>query len=239
MFERTVAVIGLLAMLSLPAALRAQNLVSNGSFEVAAAGTLPNATLDPGATNLTGWTVIGGGNLLWCDSSSFCNRPAFDGTFSLDLTGLVNQAPYAGVQQAVATTVGRQYSLGFALTGRSDSVPVSVKASAGGATSIFQTATADWVQHRLDFTALSSSTIVSIVGESAGGSGLALQLDAVSVVASAVPEPATAATLLAGLAAVLAARLRPAGPAGSAAPLPAQRLLPGAQPRVGRLGIGA
>ncbi|MBL8352576.1 MAG: PEP-CTERM sorting domain-containing protein, partial [Burkholderiaceae bacterium] len=79
-----------------------------------------------------------------------------------------------------------------------------------------QTASADWLQHRLDFTALSSSTIVSIVGESAGGNGLALQLDAVSVVASAVPEPATAATLLAGLAAVLATRRRVAGSAGMA-----------------------
>ncbi|MBL8351130.1 MAG: DUF642 domain-containing protein, partial [Burkholderiaceae bacterium] len=135
-------------MLPLPGALRAQNLVSNGSFEVAAAGTLPNATLVPGATSLTGWTVIGSGNLLWCDSSSYCNRPAFDGVFSLDLTGLVNLAPYAGVEQAVATTVGRQYSLGFALAGRSDSVPVSVRASAGGASAVFQTASADWLQHR-------------------------------------------------------------------------------------------
>jgi Protein of unknown function (DUF642) len=179
---------------ALPAS--AINLLTNGSFEVAT-GISSNATLSAGATNLTGWTVIGGGNLLWCDSS-FCSVPPSDGAFSLDLTGLTNVAPYAGVQQFIATLPGAMYELTFDLSGRSDSIPVSVQATAGTTTSLFSTPLATWSSRKLSFTATSSSTMISIVGVSAGGTGLDIQIDNAAVSATQIPEPSRAALFLCG-----------------------------------------
>ena len=180
----------------------AQNLLTNGSFETAIA-IAPNATLAAGATNLTGWTVIGGGNLLWCDSGPFCARPASTGTFSLDLTGLTNSAPYAGVSQSIVTAVGLRYQFTFDLAGRSDSIPVAVQATAGSTTGTFGNSTATWSSRSLDFTATSVATVISILGVSAGGTGLIIQINNASVVPSPIPEPSQWLLLACGGFAVL------------------------------------
>ena len=183
----------------------AAGLIVNGSFEEAS-GIAPNSTLSPGATNLTGWTVIGSGNLIWCNSSTYCARPASDGVYSLDLTGLTNVAPYAGVQQEVATVIGTTYELTFSLAGRSDSFPVSVSATAGSTSASFQAGAALWETKSLVFAATDISTMISLIGESSGGQGLIIQLDNVSV--SAIPELHTSSMLVTGLAALVALRRR-------------------------------
>ncbi len=200
---RTAVVLGAVLNFVTPAC--AINLVMNGSFETAT-GISPNDTLAPGATNLDGWTVIGGGNLIWCDSSSYCNRSPSDGIFSLDLTGLTNAAPYAGVQQAIATVPGTAYILTFDLTGRSDSLPVSVQASAGTATAPFANPSATWLTQTLPFIATAASTTISVVGTSSGGTGLDIQIDNVQV--TAVPEPSTLAMLAAGIGVLLSTTRR-------------------------------
>jgi len=197
------AVAALLAIL-LAAPAGAINLLTNGSLEFAT-GISPNATLSAGATNLTGWAVIGGGNLLWCDSS-FCSIPPSDGAFSLDLTGLTNVAPYAGVQQSIATVPGTTYELTFDLSGRSDSVPVSVQASAGTTSSLFSSNLASWSSRTLSFSANASTTTISIVGISAGGTGLDLQIDNAAVAETPVPEPTSAVLLLSGGLVIVSAR---------------------------------
>ena len=176
----------------------AVNLVQNGSFEIAT-NLAANSTLAPGATNLTGWEIFGSGNLIWCNSATYCARPAAEGTYSLDLTGLTNTFPYAGVSQAIATTVGTKYDLTFALAGRSDSTPVSVKVLAGSLAQTFSNASANWASQSLSFIAAASETPISISGLSAGLSGLIIQIDNVQVQASPVPEPASWALLVAGV----------------------------------------
>ena len=182
----------------------AVNLVTNGSFENATS-LVANSTLAPGATNLSGWEVIGSGNLIWCNSSAYCARPASDGTYSLDLTGLTNIAPYAGVSQSISTTPGVRYQFEFALAGRSDSTPVSVVAAAGPTIQTFFNASSEWSLQSLYFIATTIETSVSLTGLSAGLSGLIIQVDNVQVQASPVPEPASWALLAAGILALGAA----------------------------------
>jgi Protein of unknown function (DUF642) len=182
-----------LPLLAMPAS---ANLLANGSFESAARS--PNSVIDVGSTDLTDWSVVGSGNLLWCDSSAFCARPAFDGSYSLDLTGLTNRAPYAGVTQSVATLVGETYELTFALAGRSDATPVSASATAGSVSAVFSNTTDSWETKKLSFVASESLTPITLLGLSAGGSGLILQIDDASLIATPIPEPSTWALLLCG-----------------------------------------
>lgn len=198
--------IGVLAVLSgslVPAHSNA-NLLTNGSFEVAT-NLAPNSTLAPGATNLVGWTIVGSGNLIWCDSGFYCAKPAFDGVYSLDLTGLTNSPPYAGVAQIVTTLPGQVYDLSFALAGRTNNVPVSVEVHAGSVSQVFTNPTAAWVTQSLSFTASGAQTEIRIIGSVAGGQGLTIQLDDVSL--AAIPEPITPALFLSGLL-LIAHRLR-------------------------------
>lgn len=185
-----------LFVLSAPA--NAAQLITNGSFETAT-GIGSDVTLAPGATNLTGWTVIGSGNLLWCVNGGICSFAASDGKYYLDLTGLINVAPYAGVKQSIATLPGASYTLSFDLGARSDAVPVGLTASAGATSALFSTTSAGWTRHSLAFVATGATTLISLVGASVGGSGLALHLDQVSVVGDSLPEPADWALMLAGL----------------------------------------
>ncbi len=195
------------------------NILVNGSFEQAA-NLNTNSTLAAGATNLTGWTVVGGGNLIWCNSGPYCARPANDGAYSLDLTGLTNVAPYAGVRQTVATQVGTAYELQFAIAGRSDSAPIALLAQAGDTAATFSNAGAAWQTKTLSFVASTASTSITLSGVSAGGTGLMLALDNVSLVAAPVPEPGTWALMLGGVAALgaLARRRVSSGPATPTGP---------------------
>ena len=92
----------------------AVNIIVNGSFE--SGNFIPNVNtsmqLNPGDTNLTGWTITGR-DIIWIDSASNFNIVAPDGVKSVDLTGYPNGAPYATISQTVSTIIGAKYSLSF------------------------------------------------------------------------------------------------------------------------------
>jgi len=85
----------------------------NGSFEL---GTDPGAymTLNPGATDITGWTITGQLDYIgtyW---------QASDGSRSLDLSGL----SAGGIQQDIDTIPGYTYIVNFDMAGNPDGPPI-------------------------------------------------------------------------------------------------------------------
>jgi hypothetical protein len=204
------------ALVALTGAAHANSLI-NGSFEDPTGfvnntgyGAVDTMLLSaPGDATMTGWTTIGGGSVLWAGpvSASFMGGlVASNGGYFLDLTGLTNACPTggstcAGVSQTVNTTLGQQYQLSFDFGGRGDSIPVSILASAGGSsqtftTSAVTTSAAGWAIATLSFTGTGGPTVISLLGTYAGGSGLDLGLDNVSV--TATPLPSTWTMLIAG-----------------------------------------
>src|SRR5579875_2511208 len=107
MFKSLVAIIFALAAVG---AARA-NLITNGSFETTST-PVPAGSYNlysPGATGLTGWTVVGPAGSDVADvSASYTHDgvtfPAEDGSYWLDLTGLSSNTT-EGVAQTIATTV--------------------------------------------------------------------------------------------------------------------------------------
>jgi choice-of-anchor C domain-containing protein len=90
------------------------NILTNGSFEL---GTYPGgvfASLGAGATNITGWS-IGGGGVDWIGSYW---QPA-DGARSLDL----NRLSAGSVSQTFSTVVGQRYQVSFSISGNPDGGP--------------------------------------------------------------------------------------------------------------------
>jgi hypothetical protein len=182
---------------------QAQNLLTNPSFEL---GTFVNRgdgfqILEPGATDITGWTVFNG-ELAWGTTPNSAAITAFDGSMFLDLQGDgLKGPPFGGVTQSITTVAGSIYHLSFYLgTQQSTSNcqgPVSVSATADGTTMPFNpggTGT-QWGQFGFDFTATGTSAPISIFGTStAGGAYIGLDLVSVEFVSAAVPEPATWAT---------------------------------------------
>ena len=184
----------------------AQNLLTNGSFEQ---GNFVNngngaESLAVGATAITGWTVINN-ELAWDQVGNPYGHPVSDGSFALDLTGYHDSRPYGGVQQILTTTVGQQYALAFDLgVEQSDSRyagPNGITASAGGVSQTFTynppITGSSYGRFTLNFTAVSASTTISLIGSQAGG-GQYIGLDNASVVAvpAAVPEPGSVALLI-------------------------------------------
>jgi len=180
------------------------NLLVNGSFENG--NFVPSEPgsmlLSAGATDITGWTVIGGG-LAWDGPTNPYNLTASDGNYFLDLTGDYDAAPYGGVQQTIATTIGGQYELTFDIgtsttydsnEGSVPLIPVSVLATAGSSSQLFTTTTPtginQWESFSYDFTATSASTLISLQGQATENIQY-IGLDNVSV--QLVPEPGTLA----------------------------------------------
>ena len=87
--------------------------LTNGSFEL---GTDPGAykTLNPGATDITGWTITGQLDYIgtyW---------QASDGIRSLDLSGF----SAGGIQQDIDTIPGLAYIVNFDMAGNPDGPPI-------------------------------------------------------------------------------------------------------------------
>jgi hypothetical protein len=199
------------------------NLVTNGSFESGnytygshgapeEADALPNSS-----TTITGWTVGSQCDVCIVASGNLASITPEDGNICLDLTGFQDALPYASITQTIPTQVGQQYALSFWLecdnnvpgNFTSYNGPVSVNASAGGASGLFTNAITtegnQWEEFTLPFTATSTSTPIAFTGELATG-GRYLGLDNVSV--TAVPEPASVGILGVGIVAVLSRRRR-------------------------------
>ena len=165
----------------------------NGSFEL---GTDPGAykTLNPGATDITGWTITGQLDYIgtyW---------QASDGSRSLDLSGL----SAGSIQQDIDTTVGYTYIVNFDMAGNPDGDPtlkqlileaVGVDAHAFNFDITGHTKSdMGWQTMQWSFVATSATTTLkftSLVGDTGWGPAL----DNVTVMAI----PAPAALMLLGI----------------------------------------
>jgi hypothetical protein len=175
-------------------------LVTNGSFENTAnfVGDVNDTmSLPSGSTAMTSWTVTNG-TLAWIGPANPFGLTAQNGSYFLDLTGYHDNVPYGGVEQSIATSVGSQYLLSFYLGSSSQyGIPDSIVATAGGVSGTFTstnpTPNNAWELETLLFTATSSSTLISLVGNS-GGEYIGLD----NVAVSAVPEPSTWSMMILG-----------------------------------------
>jgi hypothetical protein len=180
-------------------------LIANGSFE---SGTFVNDgngtdSFSAGATTITGWAAVGR-QVSWIQTPNPWGLLAQDGSHFLDLTGYNTGAPFGGVTQTIATTVGQQYDLSFFLgsyTQRWGGPPVSILAAAGSTSQAFTvsaTSTAStWTPFSMLFTATSPNTTITLTG-AAGVEYIGL--DNVSVdPAGAVPEPESWVLMVLGI----------------------------------------
>ena len=194
------------------------NLLTNGSFEL---GTFTDQgqdteTFTAGSTVMTGWTTTGN-FVSWIGPTNPFGLSAQDGSYFLDLTGYQAGGPFGGVTQTIATTPGKQYALSFYLgsyTAVWGGPPVSITALAGGTTGVFTngsaTSSSTWTLEDLAFTATSTSTAISLIGD-AGVNYIGLDNVAVQCVntggcagggGTGVPEPGVFGLMSLGLAAV-------------------------------------
>jgi choice-of-anchor C domain-containing protein len=167
----------------------AQNLVTNGSFEV---GVNPGLfhQVNAGDTDITGWHVTNGSvdyiGTLWV---------AQDGERSIDMSGSV-----AGTmaQQTIATTIGQEYLVSFWMAGNPEGPPViktlDVSFGGGPMSFTFDTTGRDknnmgWALKSFLITATGTSTDLTFQSTTGGLYGPAI--DNISVIATdsnVVPE---------------------------------------------------
>ncbi len=172
--------------------LRANSLVVNGSFEDPASNGSPSLGL--GSTYLTGWTVIDA-EIAQLRNVDFPLLFPSDGTYSLDLTGYHDGTPWGGVEQIIATILGATYAIHFDTRGTT-----AVTVSAGDLHAVGSGTGQDWTTYNGFFTALDSSTTISLIGLT-GGNYIGLDNVIVNLdhLASTVPEPGTIWMIASGL----------------------------------------
>ncbi len=185
-------------------------IIVNGSFEANGGGICdsPMFTTLPAASNcLTGWTIGGAGvdyiHNYWV---------AADGTHSLDMNAL-NPGT---VQQDITTVAGQGYLVTFALAGNPDGAPPikTIGVDVGGAVSLFTfnttghtTSSMGWINETFAFVASGTTTTLRFSSPTQGAFGPAL--DNVTIADSPIPEPGSAALMLAGALLILVASLLP------------------------------
>jgi hypothetical protein len=192
----------------------AANLLVNGDFETPAT---PNGgyTIYGGGDSFTGWSVTGpAGNAVLQLNTNYTEPnitfPAESGLTSMDLTGAGNTGPTSGVNQSVATVLGKTYNLSF-WVGNADgsgngnyTLPSTVDLSIdGGALQPFTNSnithfSTNWELFTTSFVANGASTNIAFLN----GTGLAdaeTGLDNVSLTTAGVPEPASWALMLTGV----------------------------------------
>ena len=223
-----VAAIGAVVVLAGSSA--SAQIVSNGSFEsfTGVFGGDGGAQLVAASATLTGWTIVGG-EIAVLESPNAYNLTASDGTNFLDLAGYSNAGFPKGLsQQLTGLTAGQTYTFSMdlgirngACVGSSNDChgPIQASATIGTASQTFTEDSAVagnvWGTFGFDFVANSPTMTLTIRGVSLPAGNAYIGLDNVSVTptVTAVPEPASTAMLLAGLAAVgVAVRRRRALP---------------------------
>ncbi len=183
---------GVALAIALAAAIPAQNLLINGSFEQ---GPNPGSyTNEPmGSTVITGWTVSVGNidyvGSLWMAS---------DGSRSIDLEGsagtcvLYTNCP-GGIAQSFATVVGQQYTVTFDLAGNIFGAPVvkTILFSAAGQsqsytfdTTGFSAGNMGWAEVTWNFTANDTTTTLEFDSADTPPTGWGPVIDNVVVVPS-------------------------------------------------------
>ena len=215
-FAKRAALLCLTALLTTGASAQ---IVGNGSFETFTGvfGGDGGAQLTPVSSTLTGWSIVGGEIAVLKSPNSY-NLTASDGSNFLDLAGYGNNGFPKGISQSLSgLTPGANYAFSMDLGilngacvsgGNNCHGPITASVDIGGATHSFTHDSAlpgnDWGHFGFSFVAPGSTVALTILGTSIPSGNQYLGLDNVAVVpgVSAVPEPATAALMLAGLAAV-------------------------------------
>jgi hypothetical protein len=184
---------------------QAQNLLTNGSFEQGAFGSPANGftSLGVGSTGITGWSVFND-QIAWGTTPNFTPITAADGIRFLDMQDPgASGAPYAGVSQSIATTIGQMYQFSLQLGTLEQTTfdpdlrgPITVTATAGATSVPFTFAPPansgmQWGTFSFNFTATSTSTPISILGTS--GKNF-IGVDNASVIA--IPEPSSVALIM-------------------------------------------
>ena len=159
--------------------------------------------LDPGSTDISGWTVIDH-TIAWGRVPNETGIQAADGAHFLDLSG-DGAGPLGGITQNISTTIGQRYNFSIALA--TINVPVTVQVDAGDTSMQFtQSDNQHWGTFRFPFLATDSVTPVTITGIS-GDTTVLLDSPVITEIAS-TPEPATWAVGLLCLAVGIGARRR-------------------------------
>lgn len=174
MNTKTLIALALATLTLAPRASNAQNLLTNGSFEI---GPFVNdgfgfQSLPVGSTLLPGWTVIIDGVARGNNGVPNGGALASEGAFFLDLESFDNLVPHGGVAQTIVTSSGQTYHLSFDLGTLQDypvtSGPITVSASAGTSSVSFVHNPSgpgnQWGSYGFDFTAGSPSTVIAIRG---------------------------------------------------------------------------
>ena len=213
----------LLVVLTCPAAAAHANLIVDGGFEVPF--LLPGAAVGvSGGGSIGAWSVVGAGvaHIETSYGEPGNGITAFnsqEGLNSLDLTGLGNEGPTSGVEQGVATTVGQTYRLSF-FVGRAGGnapfyvTPATVDLSIDGGPRLGFTNSGltpgfnNWQEFTIFFDAALPTTTLTFYNGTPGPTAEAGLDDVVLEPAAAVPEPATATLLCAGVTALIALRFR-------------------------------
>jgi choice-of-anchor C domain-containing protein len=158
--------------------------LTNGSFET---GTDPGSftTLDPGATDVTGWTITSQIDYIgtyW---------QASEGSRSIDLNGL----SAGSIEQILATTPGYTYIIDFDMAGNPDGGPtikeLSLEAVGIGSQNFsfditgHTKANMGWTAKQWSFVATGNSTTLKFSSLVSGGWGPALD----NVTVTAIPAP--------------------------------------------------
>lgn len=192
----------------------ATELIVNGGFESGAfTPYTPGAHYDVitsgGAQDLTGWTV--GNSLVWGQGATDINTHV--GAGFVDFTGIGNTVPHGALFQTLATTSGQTYNFSLFTTLDIANPVAGIIVTIGGVPLTlsgingvwdYSPTGAIWRQVTGSFVAGGASSVLSIAGQP--GSSFMIGVDDVSVQAAAlsggVPEPATWAMMLLGVAAV-------------------------------------
>jgi hypothetical protein len=193
----------------------ANNLVQNGSFEMGFEATTQVNSGWPsnhglwapigynGATDtIPNWTVSGGG-VDWHDTNSTIpnSMAAADGARMVDLNSCCSNPP-GMISQTIATTPGVSYTLSFSYSGHPYSPcyfgPKPMQANAGSASLVvtadplaegYLDSTNLWHAASVNFTATSSSTVISFQSLENDGTCAGPLVDNVWVLPQPPPEP--------------------------------------------------
>lgn len=174
--------------------------------------------LDVGpAQTVGGWQVLGGGGSIFLDTAFAGGGVQWPGAYEESDYLCLDTAATNGVSigQSISLEAGQTYHLSFAIAGVIVPGPIArqpaVSVQVGGATYSFAgLAGAAWQQFGFDFTSVSGSATTLKFTSNASLTDLgitAVMFDEIAI--QAVPEPATYALMLIGLAALTAAKRRP------------------------------
>lgn len=189
------------------------NLLTNGSFEDPNSVFAPNPqkfeNLSNQSTKLAGWSIVGPTAVSWMRSDNPFGLTPSTGAFSLDLTGPSDNG-FATMRQTFATSPGALYHLSFDMGANNSCAgfdctgPMAMRVNVAAVTQDFTGFNPvgpgmHWGTMTMDFTAVSTTTALSLTAlAAAGASTLYRGLDNV-VVTAAVPEPQTYALFSAAL----------------------------------------